>query len=388
MQGLMEVIGLYGLGAHPPSKVKPTPHHSAQQLVGSLLGRGKINAFCATRIACFMFSDETLAVLSRDAIQCLSCDGHSICMTGAVANPCSGELAMIAATNTKAIVASSASINFLGEAQSQEYDGGYSGAMYGVLCVTAVPDGSYYATGSRGGTVTVWTSNLEPLHILSGHADWVRFVKFAAGPSAELQLFSTGDDGSIILWDPIDGARLSRLEYTGGTAVQVFEVNFYSGLMAVAYNSPILALYRCRSDRSTHQQGDDVLRLQQINLITGAHRAMLTAAKFTNDAQWIASAGEDETLAVSSVVDPHQIYVCHEFVTRRHCLTFMNTFSCICILASPPASSVIVLAACASDGTVVEWVVDPRNNRTSYTKKLQVHLGTLLSMDVLRRVPT
>lgn len=386
MQGIMDVVNMYGLRINPPASARPTPRRAAQQFLGSLLGRGKANAFCAMTIAHFMLSDEVLAVLSRDAIQCISCDGNSMWVKKSMATPCGGELSMIVASSSGTVVASSASIDFLGRAQPQEKDGEYSGAMYGILCVTSTPDGGCFATGGRNAVVTVWSDKLEPLHMLSGHTDWVRFVRFAQGPSSELHLFSTGDDGAIILWDPTEGARLSRLEYTGGSAVQVFEVNFHSGLMAIAYDSPILALYQCRSDRSTHRQGDDVLRLQQISLITGAHRSTPTAAKFTDDSQWIASAGEDETLAVSSVAEPHHIFMCQEFVTRRHCLTFMNAFNCICVLASPPASSVIVLAACASDGTVVEWIVDPRNGRTSYTKELQVHLGALLSMDIIRSV--
>ena len=120
-----------------------------------------------------------------------------------------------------------------------------------------------------------------------------------------------------------------------------------------------------------------------MGLITEAHQYTPTAAKFTNDSQWLASASEDETIALSSVADPRHCFVCKEFVTRRHCLSFMNIFNSICVLAAPPLSSVIVIAACSSDGTVVQWVVDPRTSKTGYTKKLQLHIGSFLAMDLI-----
>ncbi|ESL06160.1 hypothetical protein TRSC58_06170 [Trypanosoma rangeli SC58] len=222
------------------------------------------------------------------------------------------------------------------------------------------------------------------MHYLSGHTDWVRFVKFTKGTDQRLQLFSTGDDGLILHWDPLAGLLLSRLDSSHGESVRAFEVSWRTGLMAIACDSPIISLYKPREGGVTTSCRPEIHRLEHIGQITDAHRLVPTAVRFSGDSQWVISAGEDETLAVSSVTELKTIFVCSEFITRRHCMAFMNTFTSLCILASPPESSAIIIVACATDGTIVQWVVNPTTARSSYTKKLQLHLGALVGMDFVR----
>lgn len=383
MQDLLDTVNRYGLlGSPPGGSSRPSPQNAAQQFLGSLFTRQLINSFCLQTVSEFMFSRDTLTVISSGAVQGINCDGHSMWLKRPIPNPLPGELTTITSAHGGAVICGTSGIAITKGDRSTTNIVASSSFAQNILCVAATPDNSYLATGGGNATVTVWSKDMEALHHLSGHTDWVRFVRFAKGLSGDLQLFSTGDDGVICLWDPIAGSSLCRLDYSKGQAIQVFEVSFATGLIAIACSSPVLALYHCLSDRSTKELGDDVLRLQQIGLLTGLHRSTPTAAKFTDDAHWIVSAGEDETLAVASVGEPRKTFMCMEFVTKRHCLTFMNTFTAICVLSAPPQSSAIIVAACASDGTVVEWVVDPRSNRSSYTKKIQLHMGALLSMDL------
>lgn len=383
MQEIIDTVNRYTLRS-AGFRDKPTPGFAARQFLGSLFLRNQLDTIRLSTIAHYMFSTEALIAVSRDGIQTISCEGNALWPICSVPNSSTSEISGVAVTPGGTLVSSSSGVCYLegGEPKVME-DRTSSSYAQNILCVSSTPDGKYVATGGGTATVTVWSSDLKPLHHFSGHTDWVRFVKFARGSSPALQLFSTGDDGVICQWDVLAGLLISRLDYARGQSVQVFEVCYYSGLMAITSNQPLIALYCSLSDSTTRAVGEDVLRLQPMGLITEAHQYTPTAAKFTNDSQWLASASEDETIALSSVADPRHCFVCKEFVTRRHCLSFMNIFNSICVLAAPPLSSVIVIAACSSDGTVVQWVVDPRTSKTGYTKKLQLHIGSFLAMDLI-----
>ncbi|CCW61154.1 unnamed protein product [Phytomonas sp. EM1] len=387
MQDLLNAINEYGIGINSSKHAKPSPHQAARQLVGSLVLKNRLNLLCASVVASFMCSRDMLVVVSKDTVECISCDGNDMRHEGSASNLSHCELSAVVATPSKAIVASENGIccvtpsSLMIEKNSSDFL--TREQQHRILCVAATPDGSYFATGGGNAVVTVWSDEMNPIHLLFGHTDWVRFVKFARGSNPALQLFSTGDDGVIFQWDPLAGSAISRLDYTRGQSIQVFEVSFNSGLIAVACNTPFLALYRCRSDNRTKRSDDNVLLLKELGIISGAHDTTPTVAKFTEDSQWIVSAGEDEVLAISSVAEPRKIFICRELVSKRYCTTFLGTFNCISILSAPPHSSVFVVIVCASNGTVVQWVLDPRRSRTTYIKKLQLHLGVLISMDFI-----
>lgn len=383
MQDIINTVKWYASG-NSALRDKVNATFAVNQFLGSLLIRRNVDSICLSTIASYMVSSEVLVAVSRDGIQSIGCEGGTLVPLCSLPNSSPTELSGVAAISGRALVCSGNGIStYEGKNLRAATECSSYGYAQNILCVSCTPDGEYIATGGGNATVNIWTGDTKPLHHLSGHTDWVRFVKFARGASPSLQLFSTGDDGVICQWDPLSGCLLSRLDYSRGQSIQVFEVSYWSGLIAVTSNKPVIALYCCLSSNSTHLQGDDVLRLQQLGLIADVHQYTPTAAKFTEDSQWIASASEDETLAVSSVAEPRQCFICREFVTRRHCLSFMNIFTSICILAAPPFSSTVIVAACSSDGTVVQWVVDPRRNRIGYTKKLQLHMGALLSMDLI-----
>ncbi|CAD2212892.1 1-alkyl-2-acetylglycerophosphocholine esterase [Angomonas deanei] len=332
-----------------------------------------------------MCSDEVLIAVSRDAVQSIRCIGPTLVTQKSVSNPCVGELSDVSAQFSHGIVCGTngiASFSYDLSFNPQD-DTVTTGCLQKILCVSITPDHAYIATGGESATVTVWNGNMESIHHLAGHTDWIHYVSFAK-PKDELYLYSTGDDGVICQWDPEDGILLSRLDYGRGQSIQVFEVSYAYGLMAMSYGGPVIALYNCTSSRYTKDSGDDVLRLEKFDLITGAHKFPPTVAKFTDDCDWLVSAAEDETISISSVREPRKTFTCTEFITRRHCLPFMNTFTSIVVLAAPPSSSVIIIAACANDGSVVQWVVDPRDGRMNYTKRLQLHMGALQSMTVMR----
>ncbi|KAG5490254.1 hypothetical protein JKF63_00373 [Porcisia hertigi] len=363
---------------------KPTPCFATRQFLCSLLLHRQLDSIRLSSIAHYMFSTESLIAVSRNGVQTISCEGNALWPTCTIPSESSREISGVTVTPEGALICSSDGIFYLENKNSivtEEPD--FRSYAQNILCISCTPDGKYIVTGSGTATVTIWSSDLKPLHHLTGHTDWVRFVKFARGRSPELQLFSAGDDGVICQWDVLAGSLISRVDYSLGECIQLFEVNFYSGLIAISSGAALIALYCPRSDNTTRAVGEDGLRLQPMALITSAHDCTPTAGKFTDDSQWLASASEDETIALTYVANPKIYFVCKEFVTRRRCFSFMNSFNSICILAAPPFSSVIVIAACSTDGTVVQWVVDPRTKRTSYTKKLHLSLGSLLGMDLI-----
>ncbi|RNE98199.1 1-alkyl-2-acetylglycerophosphocholine esterase [Trypanosoma rangeli] len=386
MQELYETVSRYaGRGTPFHSTGRVLPRRAAVQFVGSFVCQGRLNAFCAALVARFMASNEALVVVSRDAVQKVSCDGYSLQPGRTELGPTSGEITGVVASAGFVTVGYSAGVTRYSSRLQLQRELLFDGYANSILSIAVPPDGSCIATGGGNAVVTVWSSEMSNvMHYLSGHTDWVRFVKFTKDNDQRLQLFSTGDDGLILHWDPIAGLLLSRLDSSHGESVRAFEVSWQTGFMAIACDSPIISLYKPREGGVTASCRPEIHRLEHIGQITDAHGLVPTTVRFSGDSQWVISAGEDETLAVSSVTELKTIFVCSEFITRRHCMAFMNTFTSLCILASPPESSAIIIVACATDGTVVQWVVNPTTARSSYTKKLQLHLGALVAMDFVR----
>lgn len=356
----------------------------AAQLVGSLVLQGRLNHYCAALAAQFMVSSEVLVVASRDAVQGISCEGCTLERQNLSSVPDTGEIFGVATTGNNVVVGYSAGVAmFSGKLELEKI---YTLSEYtnSILGIAVTPDGSCLATGGANAIVTVWSRDMSPVHYLAGHTDWVRFVKFTIMDGRGLELFSTGDDGLVLHWDPLVGTLLSRIDFFHGQDIHAFEVSWRTGLIGIARDTPTICLYKPQISGRASNHAVGAVRLEQIGRIDDAHHSVLTALRFSNDSQWIVSAGEDETLSVSSVCQLKRVFVCETFIVRRHCMTFMNTFTSVCVLASPPESSAIIVVACATDGTVVQWVVNPETFKCTYTKKLQLHLGALVSMDVVR----
>lgn len=297
-------------------------------------------------------------------------------------------------------------------------------------------------TSSRSGQLSSGEEapvpQLSLLYELLGHTDCVKHLKLTKDPAAvsrssscgesekttPVLLYSAGDDGRICVWDLATGELRSCVKYSE-RGFGVFEVSFTSGLIAIASNKPMLVVYRAADHsletmknasfpreagpffvhtyrrRVSEEEGRETtggydvkeihecprLQLDTETLITGAHNGTPTAAKFTHDSQWMVSAGEDEVVTISSISEPRRIFQCLEGLTRRSCFALFNLMLSVCVLASPPTSSVIIVLAGSSDGTLIQWVVDPRDGRSAYTKKTQLKVGTLMAVDVQERVP-
>ncbi|KAG8343758.1 WD domain [Trypanosoma vivax] len=387
MQDILEAVNRYKLrGTSSFVPGHDLPRKIGAQFIGSLVSQGRLNFFCASLVARFTVSSDVLFVASRDAVQGISCDGFGIESLFSVSGFVAGEVSAMASSGSSVVVGCSAGLVKLSSRLKLHDSVVFDDYTNNILCIAVASDTSCIATGGTNAIVTVWAHDMHPLHYLTGHVDWVRFVKFTKPSYRKSWLFSAGDDGLIFQWDPASGVMLSRIDCTRARDIRAFDVSCEHELMAVACETPTIQLYRITSGTAVATHRSDVVQHCLVGEVADAHCSALTALCLSSDAQWVVSAGEDETLTVSSVKESRRMYICSQFVVRRHCMTFMNTFTALCLLASPPESSAIIVAACATDGTVVQWVVNPMTSRRSYTKKLQLNLGVLVGMDVLRGV--
>lgn len=395
-------------------------------------------------------SDNTsIVAVSREAIQVIESAGKTFDEGRVIYRP-SGRQVRLTGVQTTAdhiVVTTEEGISVISDApldkkHHQEHDNACGSSILiaehairdqseQIHCLTCSPDGAYIATGSGTSNISVYlcnfsnhesASSFEPLirtkYIFTGHTDFVKHLKLTqctASSDKRYLLYSAGDDGRICQWDLEKGKLCSCVQYSK-QSLSVFEVSFNSGLIAIASQATkaMLVVYRAfplpstdsaaeqmetgnfvvrsfsseRSIPTQHVMGEcPMLRFETEALITGAHNGTPTSAKFTEDSKWIVSVGEDELLTISSISETPLTYRCSQVLTRHSCFALYNILLSVCVLASPPSSSVIVVLACSSDGTLIQWVVDPRNGRTNYTKKVQLSVGTLMAVDAQQQAP-
>ncbi|CUG86009.1 WD40 repeat-containing protein, putative [Bodo saltans] len=127
--------------------------------------------------------------------------------------------------------------------------------------------------------------------------------------------------------------------------------------------------------------------LEPRGTIEAPHSGTLTALRFTPNGKWIVTAAEDETVAVCSIVDGGAVlWRSTSLVTKRRCISFMNTISSIRVLCCPPQTSVLMLCACSSDGHVLLWSIDPREGGKLFERTTQLQIGALVSIDVAKGI--
>lgn len=236
-----------------------------------------------------------------------------------------------------------------------------------ILCAAASPDG-YVATGGCDGAVVVWTvEHATPLATLSAHSDWVRFVFFARVAEKRVggvELITAADDSAVIHWDAREGRPLARAQMDEGRRIHA-AARRWDGRFFVYGNEERVVLL-----------GDELRFVAAF----APHYGSVTALALTIDDELLVSGGEDECVVVSRLLPtPTPLARCDSFVTQRRCMSFMTCVTAIVVLASPPTSSVVVVAVCASDGSFVEWVVDPAEGVTKALRKSEWARGALLT---------
>jgi WD40 repeat protein len=266
---------------------------------------------------------------------------------------------------------------------------------------------------------------------------------------AQQLLLSASDDGTVSLWDPSRGTRLFCLDAFEGRSIRSFDVvevqhsahgdhrndtqhqrtsSCRAATVTVALTlegSPIYLFElivpsstspspssRPSSSSASHSRtnsmnvprslsgGGDAFglgapgpgpvitaySLEARGTIEAPHSGTLTTLRFTPNGQWILTAAEDETIAVCSVADGAVLWRSTSLVTRRRCISFMNTISAIRVLCCPPQTSILMLCACSSDGHVLLWSIDPREGGRLFERKTQLQIGALVSIDVAKGV--
>ena len=359
-------------GRPPQTHIVP---HRAIVLTLAYLGQ-RIPDSCCRQLASFTLGTDhqrcSLVTASRDTIVFIENTVGSLHVERKIGTSTNGEVTGLVTTVDAVVICSGlgiASYNLNTSQLSTSYT--ERGHAYTVLCIAVSPNGQYIATGGSDATIVIWTVDDGPLRYLAGHHDWVRFVKFCVCGVGQLALISASDDGTVMLWDPLVGSNVASLDLGSGQGIHVLETAQGSNFAAVASESPIIYLYRTSLSQPYFAPAGE---------IKNTHCGTLSALCIDDHCQYIASSGEDETICLSCIRTLTPLFRCSDLVTKRRCVSFMTTVSSLCFVAAPPLSSVVVVGACASDGVVLIWVVDPRDGRC-FVSKVQSNVGGLVSVD-------
>jgi hypothetical protein len=123
--------------------------------------------------------------------------------------------------------------------------------------------------------------------------------------------------------------------------------------------------------------------------------ATTTSVALSHSADWMVLGAEDESVIILRAQDSVVLWRNDALKSKRSCMAFMNTIVSVVIAAAPPRSSVFVVFAAASDGDVMQWVVNPRRDNepsrtqrdvvSTTTKKTLLQHGVLLGMCLVRQ---
>jgi eukaryotic-like serine/threonine-protein kinase len=170
----------------------------------------------------------------------------------------------------------------------------YTGHSEEVAAVSWSPNGKFIASGGQDGTVQVWdATNGRTIFIYKGHTDRVNGVSWS---SDSRQIVSGSEDKTVRVWNAAGGAL--SFNFRGHTA-GVLCVGWQPDESSVASGSWDGTL----RDWATVQHGNHFNAGEQIFSYGGHGKFEIYALAWSPDGNFIASAGADQTVQISSGSD-------------------------------------------------------------------------------------
>jgi len=156
------------------------------------------------------------------------------------------------------------------------------------------PDGTRVVTASLDGAAVVWdASEGKELFRLTGHQSTVNSARFNLDGK---RIVTASGDNSAMVWDAATGKRLARLEGHGDSLT-------FAGFSPVD-SKLILTISLDRTGKVWKSPNDTHWDWHPINELRG-HQDILTAAAFSPDGRFIATASRDRSIRVWKTLTEH-----------------------------------------------------------------------------------
>jgi hypothetical protein len=263
-----------------------------------------------------------------------------------------------------------------------------------VLCVALGPARTV-ATGSADGSVAVWTMNAAetgvagPPLLLSGHTDWVRFLRFASDGKGRILLVSAGDDGRVIQWGALEAemltmnaistrspirclgvspshtcfavgcddsgvsvlAMMPSTSSSGGNNIAAAGTNRWDAISA-AFTSAQQAI---RGGVDHHHNPQSSPPLSPVLRRFAGHEGVVSALSISGG-ELLCAGTEGEVVYLHCLRTGATLATCHAHQTRRFCVGLMTTICSVEFLLD--SQRALVVLSVASDGVMVVWTLE------------------------------